>query len=138
MSTPMIVIALIALYAAYVYNRLQKLWLVVRQDLSEVDLLAGSHVQAFRRLADAGGRLAEHQQMLPQLIEAEKILLARRDRCNASIRLYNTYRSQLPQVLMSGLAGFREIAFLTADPALTAGRPRPEDAGSGTVTVMRR
>lgn len=131
MTTPMIVITLIALYAAYVYNRLQKLRLVVRQDLSEVDLLATSHVQAFRRLA-------EHHQMLPQLIEAERTLLARRDRCNASIRLYNTYRSQLPQVLISGLAGFREIAFLTADPALTVGRPRPEDAGSGTVTVMRR
>ncbi len=59
-----------------------------------------------------------------RLAEVEQDLLLRRGRCNAAIAAYNTYRAQIPQVVLSRLAGFRPVEF----PAVSPAAPPPPSA----------
>ena len=115
-----VAIALIVLFAVYLvmtYNRLQRMWHEVREGLANVDVGVGLQ-------AELAGRVAERSSDLPQvaarLAEIEQDLLMRRGRCNAAIAAYNTYRAQIPQVMLSTLAGFRPIEFPASGRAAPA------------------
>ncbi|UEM23370.1 LemA family protein [Skermanella mucosa] len=138
MDVALIVATLCVVYIASIYNRLQHLLLVVQERKANVEAGALGRTELLERLADGSGRAPEYHQMLAQLAGAEQDLLARRESCNAEIRAYNAYRAQIPQILLSRIAGFRRIDFLVPDRTLSAGRPRTEDGTSATVTPMRR
>lgn len=138
MDMALIVGALFVLYIAAIYNRLQHLLHVVQERTANVEVGALGRNTLLEKLADGTGRTPEHHQLLIQLAGVEQDLLARRESCNADIRAYNAYRAQIPQILLSRIAGFRRIDFLIPDRTLSAGRPRTEDGTSATVTPMRR
>ncbi|WP_192499401.1 LemA family protein [Skermanella pratensis] len=138
MDVALIVTTLCVVYIASIYNRLQHLLHVVQERKANVEAGALGRTELLERLSDGSGRAPEHHQMLAQLAGAEQDLLARRESCNADIRAYNAYRAQIPQILLSRIAGFRRIDFLAPDRTLSAGRPRTEDGASATVTPMRR
>lgn len=138
MDVALVVGTLCVLYIAAIYNRLQHLLHVVQEKKANVEVGASGRNNVLERLADGSGRAPEHHQLLTQLAVAEQDLLTRRESCNADIRAYNAYRAQIPQILLSRVAGFRRIDFLAPDRTLPTGRSRTEDGASATVTPMRR
>ena len=66
-------------------------------------------------LADLTRRVTDRPGDLPplaaRLAEVEQDLLLRRGRCNSAIATYNTYRAQIPQVMLSRLVGFALSSF---------------------------
>jgi hypothetical protein len=120
-----VAIALIVLFAVYLvmtYNRLQRMWHEVREGLANVDVGISFQAELVGRVAERSGDLP---QVTARLAEAEQDLLMRRGRCNAAIADYNAYRAQIPQVMLSTLAGFRPIEFPASDPAASSGHAPP-------------
>jgi hypothetical protein len=114
MDIAVISVVAILTYATLIYNRMQRLWQTVREGLANVDMEVGV-------LADLTKRVTNHSGDLPplaaRLAEVEQDLLLRRGRCNAAIAAYNTYRAQIPQVMLSRLAGFHAVEFPVVSPA---------------------
>ena len=112
MDVAIISIVLFGGYLIAVYNRLQRLWHAVREEIANVEAGACLHAELAGRVAGQG---VERPGDLPRgagrVAEIDHDLLSRRGRCNAAIAAYNTYRAQLPQVVLSRLTGFRAIEF---------------------------
>src|SRR5690349_10591897 len=113
MDVAVILSVAILTYAILIYNRMQKLWQTVREGLANVDMEVDMLADLTRRVADRPGDLPP---VAARLAEVEQDLLLRRGRCNAAIAAYNTYRAQIPQVLLSRLAGFRPVEFPAGSP----------------------
>jgi hypothetical protein len=122
MDVTLFLLVLFVAYLVMTYNRMQRMWHAVREGLANVDVGTGLR-------AELAGRVAERSGDLPQaaalLAEIEQDLLMRRGRCNAAIAAYNTYRAQIPQVMLSTLAGFRPIEFPAFDLAAAPDRAAP-------------
>jgi hypothetical protein len=114
MDVVVILSVAILTYVILVYNRMQRLWQTVREGLANVDMEVDILADLTRRVADHPGDLPP---LAARLAEVEQDLLLRRRRCNAAIATYNTYRSQIPQVILSRLAGFRPVEFPASRPA---------------------
>jgi hypothetical protein len=96
-----------------IYNRMQKLLQAVKEGFANVDMEADILADMTRRVNARPGDLSPSA---ARLAEFEQDLLVRRGRRNAAIATYNTYRSQIPQVLLSRLAGFRPVEFPAVSP----------------------
>jgi hypothetical protein len=114
MDVVVILTLAILAYAVLIYNRMQKLWQAVQEGLANVDMEVGILADLTRRVTDRPGDLSP---LAARLAEVEQDLLLRRGRCNAAIATYNTYRAQIPQVMLSRLAGFRPVEFPAVSPA---------------------
>jgi hypothetical protein len=117
MDVAIFLVLLGGMYMAAAYNRLQRLWHAVQEGLANVEAAALDRAQLIERLADLAGRAGDQQQLGLRLAAVEQDLQARRERCNADVRAYNTYRAQVPHILMSRLAGFGKLDFVAADRA---------------------
>lgn len=58
---------------------------------------------------------ATYQHLMSQLHDIETNLQARRETYNGSVSVYNSYRSSLPQALISSSLGFPEAPFYSVD-----------------------
>ncbi|MDR3436542.1 LemA family protein [Telmatospirillum sp.] len=58
---------------------------------------------------------ATYQQLMSQLNDIESNLQKKRERYNAAVGAYNTYRSSLPQAFFSAAIGFPEAPFYQTD-----------------------
>jgi hypothetical protein len=114
MDVSVILALAILTYAILIYNRMQKLWQTVQEGLANVDMEVGILADLTKRVNDRPGDLPP---LAARLAEVEQDLLLRRGRCNAAIAAYNTYRAQIPQVMLSRLAGFHAVEFPVASPA---------------------
>jgi hypothetical protein len=121
MDVSVILALAILTYAILIYNRMQKLWQTVQEGLANVDMEVGILADLTKRVNDRPGDLPP---LAARLAEVEQDLLLRRGRCNAAISAYNTYRAQIPQVLLSRVAGFRNVEF----PAVSPVTPQPPGA----------
>jgi hypothetical protein len=111
------------------------LWHAVQEGLANVEAATLERAELAGRLADLAGRVGDQQQLSGQLAAVEQDLPGRRERCNADVRAYNTYRAQVPQILMSRLAGFGKLDFVAIDR--TGGAvPRPEAHGPHALPVL--
>jgi hypothetical protein len=122
MDVTLVLIVLFAGYLVATYNRLQRMWHAVREGFANVDVGAGLQAELASRMAERSG---DHPQVAARLAEVEQDLLMRRGRCNAAITAYNAYRAQIPQVMLSTLAGFRPIEFPASDRAAASDRTAP-------------
>ena len=125
MDVAVILAVAILTYVVLVYNRMQRLWQTVREGLANVDMEVDILADLTRRVADRPGDLPP---LAARLAEVEQDLLLRRGRCNAAIATYNTYRAQIPQVMLSRLVGFGPVEFsaislVAAPPPSAADRP---------------
>ncbi len=121
MDVAVILTLAILTYAVLVYNRMQRLWQTVQEGLANVDMEAGVLADLTKRVNDRPGDLPP---LAARLAEVERDLLLRRGHCNAAISAYNTYRAQIPQIMLSRLAGFRPVEF----PAVSPVTPQPPGA----------
>ena len=121
MDVAVILTVAILTYVVMIYNRIQKLWQTVREGLANVDMEVGILADLTKRVMDRPGDLSP---LAARLAEVEQDLLLRRGRCNAAIAAYNTYRAQIPQIMLSRLAGFRPVEF----PAVSLAAPPPHSA----------
>jgi hypothetical protein len=121
MDVAVILTVAILTYVVMIYNRMQKLWQTVREGLANVDMEVGILADLTKRVMDRPGDLSP---LAARLAEVEQDLLLRRGRCNAAIAAYNTYRAQIPQIMLSRLAGFRPVEF----PAVSPAAPPPPSA----------
>jgi len=119
MDILIVLMVLLSGYVILIYNRMQGLWQTVREGLANVDMEAGI-------LADLMGRATDRDLSVlsARVAEVEQNLLLRRGRCNAAIAAYNTYRAQIPQIVLSRLAGFHPVEF----PAASRNSPPPPSA----------
>jgi hypothetical protein len=123
-------------YMAAVYNRLQRLWHAVQEGLANVEAAALDRADLIERLADLAGRSGDPQQLSLRLAAVEQDLHGRRERCNADVRAYNTYRAQVPHILMSRLAGFGKLDFVPVDRADGSSSTGRESGGPRAVPVL--
>jgi hypothetical protein len=100
---------------------MQRLWQTVQEGLANVDMEAGVLADLTKRVTNRSGDVSP---LAVRLAEVEQDLLLRRGRCNAAIAAYNTYRAQIPQVMLSRLAGFHAVEF----PAVSPAAPPPSAA----------
>jgi hypothetical protein len=114
MDVAIVLAVLIFTYVIAIYNRMQTLWQGVREGLANVEMEAGTLADLSRRVTDRPGDLPP---LAGRLAEVEQNLLLRRGRCNAAIAAYNTYRAQIPQIMLSRLAGFGPVEFPAIDRA---------------------
>ena len=121
MDVAVILVVAILTYAVLIYNRMQRLWQTVREGLANVDMEVGVLADLTKRATMRPGDLPS---LAARLAEVEQDLLLRRGHCNAAIAAYNTYRAQIPQVMLSRLAGFHSVEF----PAVSAPPPPPSAA----------
>jgi len=95
---------------------MQRLWQTVREGLANVDMEVDILADLTKRVTDRPGDLPP---LAARLAEVEQDLLLRRGRCNAAIATYNTYRAQIPQIMLSRLAGFHPVEFSAVSPAVS-------------------
>jgi len=115
MDVVVLLVAFLAVYTAAMYNRLQGLWHAVQQAVANVEATALDRTALAERLAGLNGRSGDQQPLAARLSAVEQELQNRRERCNADICAYNTYRSQVPQILLSHLAGFGKLEFVATE-----------------------
>ena len=115
MDVVILLVAFLAAYAVAVYNRLQRLWHAVQQAVANVEATALDRADLAERLADLSRRAGDHQPLATRLAAVELDLQGRRERCNAEVCAYNTYRAQVPQILLSHVAGFGKLEFVATD-----------------------
>src|SRR3712207_5643010 len=132
MDVAIFLVLLSGMYIAAVYNRLQRLWHAVQEGVANVEAATQERVDLIERLAGLAGRVAEQQPLSARPAALEQDLQGRRDRCNADVRAYNSYRAQVPQIVVSRLAGFGKLDFValpqtgaTTSPGPEAQEPRP-------------